>query len=190
MTDIPLRVAVQVEDRYRRLLRRFQWKADSTCTVSEWGCDATADLGDIPAGEREEVHGDNWPHDDPRWPAACARCGGPFRATDQWQRNDERIFCLPDGTEFLARGGFTTAPAGTIVRASWYDDRNDHPDRVEPWLIVLPDGGTWITCTKATDGQYWQVTGTAPDLTVTPSIFHRPPSGWHGWIRNGNLVGA
>lgn len=71
------------------------------------------------------------------------------------------------------------------------------------WWIILPnhpDIGTpghpyelsWRTTDKASDGQEWQVTGTAPNLTVSPSIDvlrfvdgERKGSYWHGWITDG-----
>ena len=40
----------------------------------------------------------------------------------------------------------------------------------------------------------WQASGTSlSDLTISPSIFvnmHGNPPGWHGWIRNGEIVDA
>jgi Family of unknown function (DUF6527) len=72
-----------------------------------------------------------------------------------------------------------------MIRATWYDDFTEQPG--ESWLIALPDGGEWITTQKATDGGYWTVTGTPPGITVNPSIFHNAPTGWHGWIRDGQM---
>jgi hypothetical protein len=82
------------------------------------------------------------------------------------------------------------APAGTMIRASWYDEYSHHPDGIESWLIALPDGGDWISSQHATGGGYWTVTGTPPQITATPSIWHNSPTGWHGWARNGELVSA
>jgi Family of unknown function (DUF6527) len=63
-------------------------------------------------------------------------------------------------------------------------------DRIESWLISLPDGGEWITSQRASGGGYWTVTGTVPDITASPSIWHNAPHGWHGWIRDGFLENA
>jgi hypothetical protein len=95
-------------------------------------------------------------------------------------------------------------------------------DGRECWWIVLPphaDQGTpghpseisWRTTDRAADPphQLWDVTGTAPNLTVTPSIdvmrdienparqsdpsqpaHIRDGSYWHGFITNGELVDA
>ena len=85
-------------------------------------------------------------------------------------------------------------------------------DGEECWWIILPahpEIGTpghpgelsWRTTQVAGDGNRWTVTGTAPLLTVTPSIdvvrFVRGADGahvrdgsyWHGFITDGQLVG-
>ena len=75
-----------------------------------------------------------------------------------------------------------------MIRAHWYDEFTEQPG--ESWLIALPDGGEWITTQKASGGGYWTVTGTPPDITATPSVWHNQPAGWHGWVRGGMLEGA
>lgn len=83
----------------------------------------------------------------------------------------------------------------------------------ECWWIVLPNTKplapgyalevSWRTTDRASHAPHemWQVTGTAPALTVSPSIDAecwgeregqpvREGSYWHGWIRNGELVDA
>ena len=52
------------------------------------------------------------------------------------------------------------------------------------WPII------WHTRSSADqDGQpMWNVTGTPPEITVTPSI--NVIGYWHGWIRNGELLDA
>jgi len=180
---VPLRIA-EPAGWWRRSLRRFTFT--SQCPGARRGHDACAVLGDIPAGEACRVHGDNWPRDDPRWPAACEGCGYEFTVDDQWQRNDDEIFRLPDGTTFAYVPSLgRAAPAGTMIRAAWYDEHTDQPG--ESWIIALPDGGQWITTQRGTDGGYWTVTGTAPALTAVPSIFHNAPHGWHGYLTDGYL---
>jgi hypothetical protein len=90
----------------------------------------------------------------------------------------------------------------------WRYPRGDVPGR-ECWWIILPnlrDGlveVSWRTTDQAARPPHgmWQVTGTPPDLTVSPSIdveFWRTVDGrpvrdgsyWHGWIRDGRLVQA
>jgi hypothetical protein len=70
--------------------------------------------------------------------------------------------------------------------------RDDWPGRDAPgWRVVLPNGTTWHTQQPASDGTRWDVTGEAPGLTVSPSIFdHSPGREWHGWLRAGELVPA
>jgi hypothetical protein len=183
MTGIPLRVAGPT-GRYRRCLRRYR----SECPAGGYH-DATNDIGEVGETEREPVHGDRWPHDDPRWPAACAACGHAFGPEDGWQLNDNAIYRLPGGAEFAFWGAFgRAAPPGTMIRARWADEFSNPPG--ESWLISLPGGGEWITTQPATGGGYWTVTGTPPAITVSPSIWHNAPHGWHGFIRDGELVPA
>lgn len=95
----------------------------------------------------------------------------------------------------------------------WRYESGDEDGR-ECWWVVLPrhpDMGTpghpgeisWRTTQRASDPphQMWEVSGTPPLLTVTPSIdvlrfvlrdgqHVREGSYWHGWIRDGALVSA
>jgi hypothetical protein len=188
MSGIPLRIA-EPAGRSRRSLRRYRSRlsADGACPAGGY-CNASTPIGDVGASEAE-AHGDNWPHDDPRWPHACARCGCAFTPDDEWQRNDDAIYRLPDGTEFaLSRSLGMVAPPGTMIRAAWYDEHAGQ--RGESWLIALPDGGDWITTQTAKGGGFWTVTGTPPDITATPSVWHNAPNGWHGWVRGGRLEDA
>jgi hypothetical protein len=184
---IPLRIA-EPTGRSRRSLRRYTFSTGRACPAAQYGHDASADIGEVDDSDTAP-HGDNWPHEDPRWPAACKACGQPFLPGDEWQRNDNKIYRLPDGTEFVFRHSFgRAAPAGTMIRAAWYDEYAQQPG--ESWLISLPDGGEWITTQQATGGGHWTVTGTPPAITANPSIWHNSPKGWHGWVRNGELVDA
>lgn len=149
---------------------------------------ASAAIGEVSEAEHVAASSDDWPHDDPNWPSAC-QCGYVFQPGDRWQRNDDRIYHLPDGTEFaFTRSLGMCAPPGTMIRADWYDDYAGKPGK--SWLVALPDGGDWITTQQATGGGYWDVTGEPPLITVSPSIWHNSPNGWHGWIRNGVLEAA
>lgn len=187
MTGIPLRIA-EPTGRRRRSLRRYHSGAALDGCPSGGYHNASIDIGDVDEDERAEASGDNWPHDDHRWPKAC-ECGYEFTPDDRWQRNDSGIYRVPGGAEFTFRGSFgRAAPAGAMIRAAWYDEHACQPG--ESWIIALPDGGEWITTQKASGGGFWTVTGTPPDITVSPSIWHNAPTGWHGWIRDGKLVDA
>jgi len=182
---ILLRIAVPA-GRYRRSLRRYRSSAVTRCPAGGY-CNASRDIGEVT--DPADASGDNWPHDDPRWPTECLTCGGAFTPADHWQRNDNEVYRLPDGAEFVFRHSFgKAAPAGTMIRAAWYDDFTEQAG--ESWIVALPDGGEWITTQAATGGGYWTVTGTPPAITVSPSIFHNAPVGWHGWIRDGVLTDA
>jgi uncharacterized protein DUF6527 len=186
MTGIPLRIA-EPAGRHQRTLRRYSSRDLHACPSHGYH-DASAGIGEIAAADVQRASGDDWPHDDSRWPAAC-ECGYEFTPDDHWQRHDSRIFALQDGTEFALWGSLgNCAPAGTMIRATWYDEHADQPG--ESWLVALPDGGDWITTQNASGGGCWAVAGTPPRITVSPSIWHNQPAGWHGWIRDGNLETA
>lgn len=125
--------------------------------------------------------------DDPRWPTSCA-CGYVFTDEDVRQNRQvwhDDVFRAPDGSEFTDRD----PPVGAMWRARWIPDR----DGIESYIVQLPDGFSWITTQQSMKGECWNVTGTAPKITVTPSIFCRPnadPPGWHGFITDGVIVGV
>jgi len=63
------------------------------------------------------------------------------------------------------------------------------------WLIVLPHRNPdpewnrlWCTLTGDEQNRRWDVTGEAPDITVSPSINCLEPGGWHGFIQNGEIT--
>lgn len=196
---IPLRVA-QLTGQYQRSLRRFTFGSTAPCPrghVGEynWGHDASVVIEILSEAEQARApHADSWPHNDPRWPIVCSTCGYIFQADDYWQRNDCQILRLPDGFEFINWGslGQQNVPPGTCWRIPWADEYMSatHPQNAESWQVILPDGGSWITSQAATGGGHWTITGTPPMIDVNPSIWHNQPSGWHGFIRNGELVDA
>jgi hypothetical protein len=94
----------------------------------------------------------------------------------------------------------------------WRYPPGDTQDR-ECWWIVLPNTKpagpgyaseiAWLTTDKASKPPHemWEVSGTPPSITVSPSIdvecwivrdglTVREGSYWHGWIRNGMIVDA
>lgn len=65
------------------------------------------------------------------------------------------------------------------------------------WYVMLPNGGVHNIHAKFRDGSGWNVTGEAPNFTVTPSIRcfeSRHSDGylyrkeWHGYLTNGVLT--
>lgn len=99
------------------------------------------------------------------------------------QRGKDGLFPLPDGR----RVGTGDLPPGAMWRCSCHGELG--------WLIQLPDhAGPWCTLEEASGtNQRWEVTGEAPNLTVTPSIdasWGNPPNEhhWHGFITKGELI--
>jgi hypothetical protein len=135
------------------------------------------------------------PHNDPRWPQQCG-CGYRFTPDDNYSSSASTIYCNPEtGEEYLLRD----APVG----AMWYADWMCHgipPERSGPGTFRGPDGhclnmqlpGDWDWCIDgpATNGDGWTRTGTPPNVTASPSVWANAPKGWHGWLRNGELVEA
>ena len=104
-------------------------------------------------------------------------------------------------------------PAGERTPGMMWRYTPGDADGLECWWIVLPNTKpllpgfvsevSWRTTDKASRPPHakWTVSGTAPLLTVTPSIdvecWLRQPDGasvrdgsyWHGFITNGELVG-
>ena len=102
---------------------------------------------------------------------------------------------LPPG-KVLGRVG--RGPDGLMLDPGdmWHEPESDmtgEPVVRECWAIVLPNGRIWRTTDPASDPPHslWDVSGDPPGITVSPSINDTDPrGGWHGFITNGELVGA
>lgn len=191
MTGIPLFTA-EPTGTCRLVLRRFCFgRSDGH------GHDASVVIGeDEPATPRNPdgtrpLTGRRIPHDDPRWPAACTGCGEPFAPSDEWQVN-ELDWYEGGGQRFCWGTGNWDGPPGAMIRSPWRDAEGRPP----AWVVFLPNGTYWNTNDRASGegnqiGGYWDVTGTAPAITVSPSINDTSPSRpWHGWVRDGRLEDA
>ena len=96
-------------------------------------------------------------------------------------------------TELRAFASWEEARAATEMSPGtmWRDPEMDRDGR-EAWGVVLPNGAVWYTTEAAgnSDSSFgWEVAGTPPRMTVTPSINDegsRNP--WHGWIRDGVMT--
>jgi len=175
---------LQPIDQARQSLRRFTYGDRATCPgAGTWGHDASVVLETVSyqMGEGAEVMmgegADNFPHEDPRWPKACSKCGYDFKPEDQWQHNLNRLFKTEAFPLWVT---LESAPVGAMWYADWY-----------PWkgsdghcLVVKTPGGEWVV-----DGpNRWTRTGVPPNVTANPSILFNGPNGYHGWLRNGELV--
>lgn len=185
MDPVPLWIA-EPTGRCRLVLRRFCWGS------SGHRHDARAVIGeDEPAGPArpgvaKPVTSGRIPLDDPRWPGHCP-CGEMFRDTDEWQVCELDWYEGSGGRFALGIGSWDGLP-GAMVRAAWRDTEGRPP----AWLVFLPNGAGWNTNDRpAGAGGYWDVSGEAPMLTVSPSINDADPARpWHGWIRSGRLERA
>jgi hypothetical protein len=119
---------------------------------------------------------------DPRWPLACA-CGYVFPESDHWQVNEDRLYRgAPDGKLYALR----ELPPGAIWRAKWMEDVSPNlyaaPDG-KAWALMMPAGVEWLIYGPATGGGKWDVQGTLPDITVSPSILQT--GCYHGFVKGG-----
>lgn len=124
------------------------------------------------------------PHDDPRWPPACA-CGVAFRPTDERQVWQEQIYRRVDTGEEQPRDEF---PPGAMFDAWWHHGIADWcgPDG-RALTVRLPDGVEWQIDGPARGHvlHAWTRTGDPPLLTARPSIQTKD---YHGFLTAGELV--
>jgi hypothetical protein len=129
-------------------LRRYK-SGDVKCDASGMGYHDAA----VVLGETTEENPAT-PHDDPRWPKACA-CGYVFADDDNWQDNCMRLFQRPDGSKAVLRShrsdGFALRP-GDMWDADW---NKDVPEWVGPdgrsLNVVTPDGWQWCIDSRASN---------------------------------------
>lgn len=108
-----------------------------------------------------------------------------------YETSDGRCYHLGDHPITTESGeAIDPAPVGAMWDCDWmhgchendtcYDRNNDGMV-----LCVRTPGGDWVIDAPSRNGGFWSRTGTAPDITVTPSIVQ---PGYHGWLRDGCLV--
>lgn len=135
---------------------------------------------------RKATVGDLWPHDDERWPEACARCGYEFEEEDEFQLHQKDLWTPTDPRLEEEHGRFelANAPVGAMWHA-WWMGGEPGPDGL--YLVVkLPDGWEWELDGGASNGpQGWERVGKPPELTVSPSI---ASPGYHGFLVAGELT--
>lgn len=190
--------------RHRRGLRRYVLAEHQGYTCAEGWHDALVWL-DVITGDRN--NGDNWPHDDPRWPTQCQRgCGYAFTEEDRWQLFTRRLFRRGDtGTEAT----WEDLPPGAMQDADWlHYPYCQGPDGAS-LMVKCPNWLDWHIDGPARKGDEepryhaWARTGTPPRITVNPSIaigymrdpkdptgkrWIPAPNHYHGWLRDGVLT--
>lgn len=148
---------------------------------------------------------DDWPHDDPRWPAKCDGCDYRFLDADEWQVFRDPIYVHePTGAEYSLRD----KRAGMMWDAFWMPEAYRGPDG-RCLNVVCPDGREWMidgpakNCTEPSDrGAYgvahrcWTRTGEPPVLTVGKGYGKTcgagggsiDTGGYHGFLQNGRFT--
>lgn len=173
-------------DRVMRALRRYVANSPGLdCASGYHTAMARIEDGPLVTTERHTYRTDpeQWPHDDPRWPARCA-CGYVFTPGDVWQLFYERLYRDPrDGREYALRD----APAGAIWDEPWNADHWHGADG-RCLGLMLPDGSSWIIDGPASNAPGklpgWDRSGQPPRLTARPSIL---TPRYHGWLTDGVL---
>jgi hypothetical protein len=177
-------------ERMAQWLRRYSSSPVRKCTTGHY-CDAMYRIEDAPAVKSPQgylVEAAELPHEDPRWPVKCEKCGVPFDVEDHHQVFSDSIYRRTDGgAEFPLR----EAPAGACWDSWWYRDIKAYvgPDGRSLTVALPPNGGMdyWVIDGPSSNGNGWTRTGKPEDgtLDVNPSIL---TPRYHGFLRNGFLV--
>lgn len=153
---------IEPTGRDRVYLRRYE--SGSTCPNGSYH-QAMVFIGE--ESESSRSIGDDHPHNDPRWPTSCEKCGNAFSDSDEWQRFRRAIYIRPDtGEEML----LSDAPIGACWNASWFAERR------EKGFYVGPDGKCLVV---KTPGGKWMIDSRASNCTIPEDDVHKC------WIRHG-----
>lgn len=163
-------------DRQRLWLRRYRsGETDPKCPATGWIHQALVRLQDAETRYEERewggkmrrviaYHGVEIPHDDPRWPLACA-CGEPFVEADEWQVFSDAIYRRVDtGEEWPLRD----IPIGALYDAWWLADFSFHTGA----------DGIALMC-RTPDGD-WSIDSRASNCTLPDDHTHKC------WVRHGD----
>lgn len=123
---------------------------------------------------------------DARWPTHC-RCGYEFKAEDEWQVNQERIYRERGGAR---EWGQRDLPVGAVFDSWWMPDNWKHADG-RAITVVLPDlrerDEHYVYDAR---GAFWNVDGPAshqePDPTPENPERKKTVLVPHAWTRQGD----
>lgn len=161
---------------------RLRRHSEEPCPGGGWH-DAAVVIGTVPWDDPASGGSgyDDLPHDDPRWPTACARCARPFLPTETWQHAVDQMYLRVGTGEILP---MRMLPPGAMWDSWWLPAKWTGADG-KHLTVKLPDGTDWVIDGPATDGSRpWARTGAIPNVSVFPSI--RTP-GYHGTLSGGVL---
>ena len=172
-------------DTYEVGLRRFAYGERPECRCGTRAHDAYVPIGREHYAEQPTTGDFGVPHDDPRWPKVCTRCGFVFLEDDHWQVCYHQFYRRGD------TGDLTTLPAappGAMWNAEYLLPDYAGPDGQS--LVLRTPGGDWLI-DRDPDGRKgvggWKRTGTPPRITVRPSILFTGETGYHGFLTDGVL---
>ncbi len=193
----------------RRKLRRYVSGAEEKCGAGAYGYHNASALLDEGPTRPDEVSGDLWPHDDPRWPKSCQACGRPFAETDAFQLFHVTLYRRGDTGEIAA---WDDMPIGAVRNLPWLAKHDSYrgPDgRVLECVIPAPERPsgktTWIidskasNCARPDDWRHrcWVRHGRPEDGslhvdkngdTCAAGAGSIVSPGWHGFLHHGALT--
>ena len=181
------------------------------CGKSNYGCDATIVLDQVKrcdAPSQEDTRAMSLY--DGKWPTHCDACGQPFGDSYELQFNAPSLFRRSDTGELVS---LRSAPAGAVYEAMWLRDLKwaVGPDG-RAIMVKIPDKPDWTGVTT------WHVDDRASNCTLPDDRVHKcwcrhgplecltidkscqtcsagagsiiAGGGWHGFLRDGKLVGC
>lgn len=178
-------------DRGKTKLRRYTFVDDSACPHNKaWGHQAITPMPDVDLKYNEKGYitnsiDFNLVSPNLVWPEKCS-CGYVFKETDGKTYDVDQLFLIQDGN-----GRLTTlreAPIGSMWDAHWMHDWDLYCRDGISLHVKLPGGSDWCIdgpSQQTPKSKGWSRTGTAPNITASPSIHH--PGVYHGWLANGLL---
>lgn len=149
-----------------------------------------------------QVSGDLWPHDDPRWPKTCEKCGYKFADTDTWQVFYSTVYRRMDTGDLLP---WSDMPVGAVRDCEWLHGKPQYCGPDGRSLECKTPGGSWIidsvanNCTMPNDlvHKCWVRHGKPEDGTLhVDKNGHTCGAGagsivagnFHGFLHNGHLT--